>query len=78
MSSESPAPDPQKKNQQLYHFIRAFFGPTILGKIAVLYFGLNYSQYPGDGYGYGLILSVVVTVGLLIRFVYKYRHVEDL
>lgn len=41
------------------------------------YFGLMYSNYPGDGYGYGLITTIFVFVFSSLRFVWKYKDVED-
>lgn len=42
-----------------------------------MFFGLNYSQYPGEGYGYGLLLSVAFTVVMLLRFIWKHWHYSD-
>jgi hypothetical protein len=52
--------------------------PMLVGKTGVMFFGLNYSQYPGEGYGYGLAASIFITVLSLIGLVYKYRNIEDL
>lgn len=51
--------------------------PTLFGKSLVVYFGLNYSEFPGEGYGYGLTLSIIFTLSMLGRFVWKYRNIED-
>ncbi len=51
--------------------------PTVVGKICVLYFGTNYSAHPGDGYGYGLAVSIGVTLWGLARFLWKYRNHEE-
>lgn len=57
--------------------IVAFLCPMLVGKTLVMFFGLNYSQYPGEGYGYGLALSAAFTVFMLLRFVWKYRHYSE-
>ncbi len=62
----------------LAQFIRAFLVPTLIGKLFILYFGLNYSEYPGEGYGIGLVISILYTVMMLMLFLWKYRHHEDL
>lgn len=62
----------------ILNFVAAFVVPTILGKVLILYFGLNYAQHPGEGYGYGLAASVLFTVFMLSRFVYKYWGYEEL
>ena len=49
--TSSTHPTPRKG--LIFEFVFAYFCPTILTKILILYFGLNYSQYPGEGYGYG-------------------------
>lgn len=68
---------PDKKTV-LKDFILAFLVPTLVNKMFMLYFGLNYSEFPGEGYGYGLIASIVFLVFSLARLVWKYRNVEDL
>ena len=68
----------QSPKKILTDFARSFLMPTLIGKSFVLYFGINYSSYPGEGYGYGLIAAIVVTVGSLMAFAWKYRNVEDL
>ena len=44
----------------------------------MLYFGLNYSQYPDEGYGYGLAAAMIFTLSTLGYFIWKYRDYEDL
>ena len=44
----------------------------------MLYFGLNYSEYPGEGYGIGLVISICFTLSTLGYFIWKYRNYEDL
>lgn len=58
-------------------FIVSFLCPTILGKILILHFGINYATYPGRGYGTGLALSIAFTLTMIGRFLWKYRHYED-
>lgn len=62
----------------LKDFIRSFLVPTLIGKAFILYFGLKYSDNPGEGYGYGLIAAIVFMVTTLSLFVWKYRNTEDL
>ena len=52
--------------------------PLLIGKSFVLYFGLMYSDHPGDGYGYGLIAACAFTTLSLVRFAWKYKDVEDI
>jgi hypothetical protein len=69
---------PEKNQKDLKRFLLAFLMPTLVGKSLVVFFGLNYSQYPDEGYGYGLTGAMLFTVFMLCRFVWKYRHVEDI
>lgn len=74
MSSEQPVP---KKKLKLSDLLLAFLMPTLIGKSLVIYFGLNYSNYPGEGYGYGLILSILFTVAMAARFIWRFWDYED-
>lgn len=62
----------------LGQFIRAFLMPTLVGKMFILYFGLNYAEFPGEGYGIGLVIAILFTVTMLGLFLWKYRHYEDI
>lgn len=66
------------KKPKLAEFLKSFLMPTFVGKSLVLYFGLMYSNYPGEGYGYGLAASAGFTVVSLCLFAYKYKDVEDI
>lgn len=60
-----------------FDLIFAFLLPTLLGKLLILYFGSNYSTFPGEGYGYGLIVSILFTVFMVGRFLWRYRDYRD-
>ncbi len=51
-----------------------FLFPVIIGKMALVYFGLMYSAYPGEGYGYVLAGFIGFTLTMVARFLWKYRH----
>ncbi|AZZ36317.1 hypothetical protein CIK05_05780 [Bdellovibrio sp. qaytius] len=70
--------DPLPPKVILKDFLRSFLMPTLVTKAFVLYFGIMYSDHPGEGYGYGLIISVSFTVIALSLFAWKYRNYEDL
>lgn len=65
-------------NRTLFDFLRSFLMPTFIGKTLVLYFGLMFSNYPGEGYGYGLVAAIIFTVVSLMLFLWKYKDREDL
>lgn len=62
----------------LKKIIRTFLIPTLIGKSFILYFGINYSNEPGEGYGYGLIVALLFTAVSLGSFAWKYRNQEEL
>ena len=58
-------------------FIKTFLGPTLINKFFMIYFGLNYSNHPDEGYGYGLSASIAFLIFTMGRFLWKYKDVED-
>jgi hypothetical protein len=60
----------ENDNLDLKKTIIAFLMPTLIGKSLILYFGINYSDSPGQGYGIGLSLSIAFTVTMLVRFIW--------
>lgn len=64
-------------NPVLVDFLKSLLMPTLVGKTFIYFFGLRYSEFPGEGYGYGLTAAILFTVGNLMRFLWKYRHVQD-
>lgn len=69
--------EPKAVNPILIDFVKSLLMPLLVGKGLVYYFGLQYSQYPGEGWGYGLAAAILFTVGGLLRFFWKYRHIQD-
>ncbi len=67
-----------KAKKTLKDFIKSFLMPTLVGKTLVLYFGINYSLYPDEGYGYGLVAAIAFTVFGLMALIWKYRDQEEL
>lgn len=55
----------------------AFLLPTLVGKSLVLIFGALYALYPGEGWGWYLIGSLLFTATMVARFLWKYRNWED-
>ncbi len=51
--------------------------PLVITKLGVVYFGLMYSAYPGEGYGWWLTFFIVFTLFTLGRFIWKYRNYTD-
>lgn len=67
----------KKKGFKLADLLIAFLLPTLGGKVLILYFGSNYSRWPGEGYGYGLAISILFTLSMVGRFLWRYRDYQD-
>ena len=77
-NSQLEAPHQTEASKQFVRsLIITFLCPTILGKILVIYFGMNYSAEPGKGYGIGLVLSIAFTLTMFGRFIWRYRNYDD-
>jgi hypothetical protein len=61
-------------SNELIPYLRTFILPTLFLKIAILYFGLEYSSYPGQGYGWGLLAAVVASLANFGFFLWKTRN----
>lgn len=64
------------KKLQIKNLLLPFIVPTILGKTLILYFGLHYADYPGEGYGFGLAAAILFTTFSLARFAWKFKDHE--
>jgi hypothetical protein len=66
-----------KSRETMKDFLKTFIFPVLINKSVMFYFGLQYSNYPGEGYGYGLAATLVVMVIMIGRFIWKYKDIED-
>ena len=66
-----------KSSAVLKDFLKVFLVPVLINKMFMLYFGLNYADQPGEGYGYGLVATILFLIFTVGRFVWKYRNIED-
>jgi hypothetical protein len=64
-------------NAVMKDFLKAFLIPTIVIKMFLLYFGLHYADFPGEGYGYGIVACIVALIIMMGRFLWKYKDTED-
>ncbi len=74
--SEQPKPT-DSSNPVLKDFLKAFLIPVLINKMFMYYFGVNYSNYPGQGYGYGLIATILFLLFTCGRLIWKYWDIED-
>jgi hypothetical protein len=56
--------------------IKFMFFSTAVNKCFLFYFGINYSRYPGHGYGWGLLASVLYMLGSAGYLIYRFRGRE--
>ena len=61
---------------QFLSFARTLLVPMFVWKVCMLYFGLNYSMYPGEGYGYGLVASISLSLAGFAFFLWKNRSAK--
>lgn len=72
------ADPPQAPRKKVMHdFLMTLILPLTLNKFLMMYFGLNYSEFPGEGFGYGLVATLLFMVFMISRFLWRYRHVND-
>jgi hypothetical protein len=74
MNAEQKSEEAARK---LKTYIRIFLVPTLINKAFLLYFGLQYSMYPGEGYGYGLIITICLTLFSFAYFVWINWDAEE-
>lgn len=73
-----PARGEDESAEKLYRYIRAFIVPTLFLKALILYFGINYSNDPGSGYGWGLVISIVLSLINFAVFIYlNWQETEE-
>lgn len=64
-------------NPILKDFLKIFLVPLLINKCFMLYFGLKYSEFPDEGYGYGLAATIAFFLFTIGRFLWKYKDIED-
>lgn len=77
MNKEEKKLQEQKSRKTFVDFLKVFLLPMMINKFFLLYFGVNYSNYPGRGYGYGLILALITLAITIGSFLWKYRDIQD-
>lgn len=66
-----------KKNPNIGALLRIFLIPTLVIKSGIMFFGLNYSRYPDEGYGYGLAISVALIFIAFAAFLWTFRNYTE-
>jgi hypothetical protein len=68
--ANSPA-EVQDPKKELAAFLRSFLVPVLITKSFLFFFGVQYSKYPGEGYGWGLLFMIAFTLSSFLYFVVK-------
>lgn len=76
-SQAAEAPPKEKEKLDMVEMAVTFVSPALFGKLLILYFGSNYSSKPGQGYGIGLVVTIIFTVAMLIRFIWRYKDYAE-
>ncbi len=63
--------EPPHPSKELVPFLRTFFVPVFINKSILFFFGVQYSRYPGQGYGYGLVFMILFTLSSFVYFCWK-------
>ena len=71
------APSREAGDKKLIAYLRTFILPTLVLKSILLYFGLKYSQYPDEGYGWGLMAAIVLSLLNFGFFIWKNWNDEE-
>ncbi len=66
-----------KPEKMMRDFILTLVLPMLVNKVFMMYFGMHYAIYPGEGYGYGLCATIVVMILILGFLVWKYKDYND-
>lgn len=67
----------QPSNAVLKDFLKVFFMPFLVNKFFMVYFGINYANHRDEGYGYGLVATIIILFITVGRFLWKYKDIQD-
>lgn len=77
LSKKESAESEKKSQKMMRDFILTLILPMLVNKVFMMYFGMHYALYPGEGYGYGLATTIFVMLGILGYLIWKYRNYND-
>ena len=59
------------EDREFFAYMKVFLVPTLVLKMGILYFGIHYSSNPDVGYGWGLVICIVLSLFNFGIFIYK-------
>jgi hypothetical protein len=65
------------KGSNFHDYLKVFLVPTFLLKLGILYYGMHYARYPGEGYGWGLFGFIIASLANFGLFLWKTRNDEN-
>lgn len=68
--------DDLEGSKELGQFLKTLLVPVLITKSIAFYFGLKYSEFPGEGYGWGLVISLGLTAATFVKFAYDRRSTK--
>ena len=75
--TQSAAAKQESSKKVLKDFLKTLIVPLVINKFFMMYFGLMYSNYPDEGYGYGFAATILFLLANCGFFIWKYRDIED-
>lgn len=58
-------------DKKFFGYMKVFLVPTLVLKVGILYFGIHYSSEPDVGYGWGLVITIALSLFNFAFFIYK-------
>lgn len=68
--------DPHQGAKTGNSFVRALFLSMVPMKAALIYFGAYYSTYPGQGWGYWFVGTIMLSCSSLCYLIWRYRKAD--
>ncbi len=75
--TQAAAAKQESSKKVLKDFLKTLIVPLVINKFFMMYFGLMYSNYPDEGYGYGFAATIFFLLANCGFFIWKYRDIED-
>lgn len=75
---KTPKNKGDEATREMVAFLRTALVPTLVTKSFILFFGIMYTLYPGEGYGWGLLVSCLFTLATFCYFIWSQSGKEEI